>query len=71
MKNEFTAVYETDGDWVIGYCLEIAGANVQGRSKELCRRSLSFAIEQILADRRENAIRGLPDGADIETITIP
>ncbi len=32
MRNEFTAVYERDGDWVVAYCPEIPGANGQGYS---------------------------------------
>ena len=27
MHNEFTAVIEQDGEWYIGYCPEIPGAN--------------------------------------------
>jgi hypothetical protein len=30
MHNEFTSVIERDGDWFIGYCPEIPGANGQG-----------------------------------------
>ena len=48
MRNEFTAVIEHDGDWYIGYCPEIPGANGQGRTVEECRRSLVEAIALIL-----------------------
>ena len=41
MRNEFRAVIEHDGDWYIGYCPEIAGANGQGRTVEACRTKLS------------------------------
>ena len=51
MHNEFTAVFERDGEWVIAYCPEIPGANGQGHTKEEARRSLSDAITLILADR--------------------
>jgi Uncharacterised protein family (UPF0150). len=38
MHNEFTAVFERDGDWYIAYCPEIPGANGQaGRSKRPAR----------------------------------
>jgi predicted RNase H-like HicB family nuclease len=60
MQNEFTAVYEEDGDWFIGYCPEVPGANGQGRSIEECRESLRGAIQLILEDRREDALRGVP-----------
>jgi predicted RNase H-like HicB family nuclease len=71
MHNEFTAVFEEDGDWYIGYCPEIPGANGQGRTLEECRKSLAEAISLILDDRREDARRGIPSDARQETITIP
>jgi predicted RNase H-like HicB family nuclease len=55
MHNEFTAVFERDGDWVIAYCPEIPGANGQGRTKEEARASLVDAISLILEDRRDPA----------------
>jgi hypothetical protein len=30
MRNEFTAIIEQDGEWFVGYCPEIPGANGQG-----------------------------------------
>lgn len=50
MRNEFIAVIERDGEWHIGYCSEIPGANGQGRSKDECLRSLASAIELVLED---------------------
>jgi predicted RNase H-like HicB family nuclease len=58
MRNEFTAVFERDGDLVVAYCPEIPGANGQGRTKEEARRSLVEAIALILEDRREDGLRG-------------
>jgi len=60
MTNEFTAVIERDGEWFIGYCPEIPGANGQGRTEEECLKSLASAIELILEDRREEGLRGVP-----------
>lgn len=70
MKNEFTAVIEQDGDWYIAYCPEIPGANGQGRTLDECRTSLADAIELILEDRRENALRGVPPEAIRETVVV-
>ncbi len=70
MKHEFTAIFERDGDWHIAYCPEIPGANGQGRTKEQARQSLSDAIALILEDRREDALRGVPDDAERETVTL-
>ncbi|MBN2531491.1 MAG: type II toxin-antitoxin system HicB family antitoxin [Spirochaetales bacterium] len=69
MHNEFTAIIEKDGDWYIGYCPEIPGANGQGKTKEECERNLADAISLILEDRREDALRGIPDDAIKETIS--
>jgi predicted RNase H-like HicB family nuclease len=70
MKNGFTAIIERDGEWYIAYCPEIPGANGQGRTKDEVRESLTKAIELILEDRREDALRGVPPDAIRETITI-
>ena len=70
MRNEFTAIIERDGEWFIAYCPEVPGANGQGRTKSEARESLAAAIALILEDRREDALRGLPPGAERETVTV-
>jgi predicted RNase H-like HicB family nuclease len=70
MANEFTAVLERDGEWFIAYSPEIPGANGQGKSKKEALDSLSAAISLILADRREDGLRGLPADAIRETVTV-
>jgi predicted RNase H-like HicB family nuclease len=70
MHNEFTAIYEQDGDWYIAYCPEIPGANGQGRTMDECRRSLAEAIALVLEDRREDALRGVPQDAIRETVIV-
>ncbi|MBV8632767.1 MAG: type II toxin-antitoxin system HicB family antitoxin [Silvibacterium sp.] len=70
MHNEFTAVIEKDGEWYIGWSLEIPGANGQGRTVEECRASLVAAIELILEDRREDGLRGVSADAIREVVTL-
>lgn len=70
MHNEFTAVYERDGDWFIAYSPEIPGANGQGRTKEEAQESLAEAIALILADRREDGLRGVPPDAERGTVIV-
>ena len=70
MSNEFTAIIEQDGEWFIGYCPEIPGANGQGRTKEECLQSLAAAIELILEDRREEGLRGVPADAVRDIVKI-
>ena len=70
MHNEFTAVFERDGEWFIAYCPEIPGANGQGRTKDEARESLAAAIALILEDRREDGLRGVPADAERDTVTV-
>lgn len=70
MENEFTAIIEQDGEWHIAYCPEIPGANGQGKSKDEARQSLAEAIALILTDRREDGLRGIPEDAIRESVTI-
>ncbi len=70
MRNEFTAIIERDGAWYIAYCPEIPGANGQGVTKDEARDSLAAAIALILADRREDGLRGVPPEAQRETVMV-
>jgi predicted RNase H-like HicB family nuclease len=70
MHNEFTAIFERDGEWYVAYCPEIPGANGQGHSKEEARKSLTDAIALILEDRRADAMRGVPPDAEQETVVV-
>ncbi len=70
MHNEFTAIIEQDEDWFIAYCPEIPGANGQGRTVEECRQSLAEAIALILDDRRQDSLRGVPEEAVKEIVTV-
>jgi len=70
MRNEFTAVIEKDGDWYIAYCAEIPGANGQGKTIEECKQSLAAAISLILEDRREDSLRGVPEDAIRDVVSV-
>lgn len=70
MRNEFTAVVERDEQWFIAYCPEVPGANGQGMTKAAAIESLAAAIALILQDRREDGLRGLPEGAVQELVTV-
>ena len=59
MQNEFTAIIERDGEWYIAYCLEIPGANGQGKTKE-----------EAIANIRE-AIRGYVAALEEDHLTVP
>ena len=70
MHNEFTMIVEQDGEWFIGYCPEIPGANGQGQTVEECREDLAEAIALILEDRREDGLRGVPPDAIRDVIVV-
>lgn len=70
MKNEFTAIVERDEDWFIAYSPEMPGANGQGRTQEEALHSLAAAIELILEDRREDGLRGIPEDAIRDVVTV-
>jgi len=70
MHNEFTAIVERDEEWFVAYCPEIPGANGQGRTKTEALKSLSEAIDLILEDRREDAMRGLPQEAERDVVAV-
>jgi predicted RNase H-like HicB family nuclease len=70
MIRQFTAIIEQDGDWFVGYCPEIPGANGQGRTQEECKASLADAVSLILQDRLEEGMRGVPEDAIRDTVQI-
>ena len=70
MKHEFTAIIEREGEWFIAYSPEVPGANGQGRTKEEARQSLAEAIQLILDDRREEGLKGVPETAERDTVTL-
>lgn len=70
MRHEFTAIVERDEKWYVAYCLEVAGANGQGKTREEALDSLRAAIQLILDDRREEGLRGVPPDAERLVVTI-
>lgn len=71
MKAEFTAIIEPapeGGYWAI--CPEVPGANGQGETIEETKQNLGAAIELILEDRRADILRGLPDDAIQDTVSV-
>ena len=70
MRHEFTAIIERDGKWFVGYCPEVPGANGQGLTQEECRQNLTEAVSLILEDRLQDGLRGIPEDAIREVLTI-
>ena len=53
MEHRFTAVFEQDGDWWIGYVEELPGANTQGATIEEARENLKDAVVMVLEANRD------------------
>ena len=70
MRNEFTAVSEEAEGWWIAYSPEMPGANGQGHTREEALTSLKDAIALILEDRREDGLRGVPENAIRDIVTL-
>ena len=52
---KFTAVFEQEGEWWIGYVEELPGANTQGRNLEEARENLKEAVKLIIECNRQLA----------------
>lgn len=70
MLNQFHAFFEKDGEWLVGYCPEIPGANGMGKTLEECRENLIEAVRLILQDRYEDSLHSLNDSYINELITV-
>ena len=78
MRNEFTAIFELDdsGDEprYIAYCIEVSGANAEGKTIEEAREKLSETIKRKLQTRREKTMEDilfdLPPDATHEVIAV-
>jgi predicted RNase H-like HicB family nuclease len=60
----FTAVYEFDGEWWIGYVEELPGASTQGRMLDEARENLQDAVRLLIETARDEA-RRLADGKEV------
>ena len=57
MKKRFTAVFERDDDWWVGYVEEVPGANTQGKTIDEARENLKEALTLVVEANRELASR--------------
>jgi len=55
LENHFTAVFQQEGEWWIGYVEELPGANTQGRTLEEARENLKEAVKLIMESNRHLA----------------
>jgi len=55
MEGKFTAVFEKEDGWWIGYVEELPGANTQGKTLEEARENLREAVIMVIEANREMA----------------
>ena len=56
---KFTAIFEREGDWWVGFVEELPGANTQGRTLAEVRKNLAEAVELVLEANRQLAEESL------------
>ncbi|EKD51884.1 MAG: hypothetical protein ACD_62C00168G0003 [uncultured bacterium] len=70
-SNQFTAVYEKQGKYYIGYVEEIPGANAQGKTLSEVKKNLKEAILLIIETNRIISLSGRQNSTSIrEPITV-
>jgi len=71
MDSELTVIYEWDEDgWWIATIPEVPGAFSQGRTKEEARENALDALRELMAARREMALRNRPPGSSTESLVL-
>jgi predicted RNase H-like HicB family nuclease len=72
MVNRYTAVFEQDGNWWIGYVEEVPGANTQGETLEEARTNLHEALQLVIEANRDLARRAIAGRSVIrEDLLVP
>lgn len=66
MENRFTAVFQRDGDWWVGYVEELPGANTQGATLEEARENLREAVALVMESNREQVEKEITGKAVIK-----
>ncbi|NLG41620.1 MAG: type II toxin-antitoxin system HicB family antitoxin [Phycisphaerae bacterium] len=71
MLNEFTIIFERgENGWWISTIPEVPGAFSQGRTKDEARQNALDALTELMAARRELALRQRAADSEVETIRI-
>jgi predicted RNase H-like HicB family nuclease len=71
MPNEFTIIFELGQDgWWIATIPEVPGAFSQGKTKEEARANVLDAVTELMAARRELALKERTTQSEVETVPI-
>jgi len=70
MPNKYTAITKQDGDWWIGWILEVPGGNCQERTREELLDSLRTTLKEAIDFNREEAIKAAASDYVEELVTV-
>ncbi len=56
---QYTAVFQQDGEWWVGWVEELPGANTQGKTLEEARENLKEAVQMTIEANREISRRSV------------
>jgi len=70
MPNKYTAITKQDGDWWIGWILEVPGVNCQERTREELLDSLRTTLKEAIDFNREEAIKAAASDYVEELVTV-
>ncbi len=56
MANEYTAVIKQDGDWWVGWIVEVPGVNCQEPTRRELLETLRLTLAEALEDNRRDAL---------------
>jgi predicted RNase H-like HicB family nuclease len=71
MPKEFTIIFEKgDSGWWIATIPEVPGAFSQGRTKAEARDNVIDALTELMAARREMALRQRGESSEVESVPL-
>lgn len=72
MNTHVTIIYENGKDgWWVATIPEFPGAFSQGKTKPEARENVLDALSELMAARRELALKQRPRSAEVESVAIP
>jgi len=69
-KRSFTAVISREDDWWVGFILEVAGVNCQGRTRKELTGNLRSALKEALQIRRELTLATASQQYEEQTVLV-
>jgi len=70
MPNRYTAIVKQDGDWWIGWILEIPGVNCQERTREELLETLKITLIEALEFNKNEARQAAATDYTEEIVTV-